>query len=257
MTQFSLISYSVRSLAVILMVAANASAAEWGSLKGRFVVDGTPAARPALVLGTDQFCIGHKPTDRTVLVGEKGALANVAVTLFVARGQTVESHPDYSELAKKAIELDNKNCAFEPHVTLLRTNQPLVLKNSDAVAHNTNLANQFNEIISVGSQSTKTITTAPATPIQVTCNIHPFMKGVVIVQDHPYMAVSNDKGEFEIKNIPAGSRSFAFWHEAPGNLRDLKIGAVTTDRRGRADLAIKAGETLDLGEIKISAALLK
>lgn len=245
------------SIAILLFASAATSAAEWGTIKGRFVVDGTPAARPALNLGSDQFCIGQKPTDRTVVVGEKSALANVAVMLFVARGQAVDIHPDYAELATKPVELDNKNCTFVPHITLLRTNQPLIVKNSDPVGHNTNLANHFNEVIGAGEQTPKTITTAAATPIPVSCNIHAFMKGYVIALDHPYMAASNEKGEFEIKNVPVGTRSFTFWHEAPGNLRDLKVGAATTDRRGRADLAIKAGETLDLGEIKVPASVLR
>jgi hypothetical protein len=258
--------YTMNRIPMLLIVAAlgiassggaSASAAEWGAIKGRFVADGTPAARPALNLGNDAFCIGQKPVDQTVVVGEKGALANAAVFLFVARGQSVEIHPDYAATATKPVELDNKNCAFVPHVTLLRTNQPLILKNSDTVGHNTNLAGQFNEIIGAGLQIEKKITTAPATPIAVSCNIHTFMKGQVIVQDHPYMAVSNDKGEFEIKNVPAGRHSFTFWHEAPGNLRDLKVGSATTDRRGRAELTIAAGQTLDLGEIKVPASVLK
>jgi hypothetical protein len=234
-----------------------ASAADWGTIKGHFVVDGTPAARPALVLGSDAFCIGQKPVDKTVVVGEKGALANAVVYLYVARGQTVEVHPDYAAAATKPVELDNKNCEVAPHVTLLRTNQPLVLKNSDPMGHNTNLAGQFNEIIGPGIQVEKNIATSPATPIQVNCNIHSIMKGCVIVQDHHYMADSNDKGEFEIKNVPVGRQSFNFWHEAPGNLRDLNVGSATTDRRGRAELTIAAGETLDLGEIKISASALR
>jgi hypothetical protein len=246
------------SLALLLTLStAVASAADWGTLKGRFVVDGTPAARPALNLGSDAFCIGQKPIDQTVVVGEKGALANAVVYLYVARGQNVEVHPDYAAAAAKPVELDNKNCAFVPHITLLRTNQPLLLKNSDPMGHNTNLTGQFNEIIGAAAQVEKKITTAPATPIQVNCNVHTFMKGWVIVQDHPYMAVSNDKGEFEIKNVPAGRQTFTFWHEAPGNLRDLKVGTATTERRGRAELTIAAGQTLDLGEIKVSASLLK
>jgi hypothetical protein len=257
MSRFHSLSCVARTVLIVVFAATSAGAAEWGTIKGRFVVDGTPSARPALQIGSDQFCVGEKPTDQTVVVGEKGALANAVVYLFVGRGQSVDVHPDYAEQAAKPVELDNKNCTFVPHITLLRTNQPLVLKNSDPVGHNTNLANQFNEMISAGTQTEKKISTAPATPIPVSCNIHSFMKGYVIVQDHPYMAVSNDKGEFEIKNVPAGRHNFTFWPEAPGNLRDLKVGSAATDRRGRAVLTVKAGETLDLGEIKVPASALR
>jgi hypothetical protein len=83
------------------------------------------------------------------------------------------------------------------------------------------------------------------------------MKSYVIVLDHPYMAVTDDKGTFEMKNIPAGTRPFTFWHESPGYLRDIKIGGGTTDRRGKVDLTIKPGETLDLGEIHVPVAALR
>jgi hypothetical protein len=83
------------------------------------------------------------------------------------------------------------------------------------------------------------------------------MKGYVIVQDHPYMAVSDEAGNFEIKNIPAGKHSFAIWHEASTFLKDLKVGTGKTDRRGTVELTIKPAESLDLGEIAVPAAALK
>ena len=82
------------------------------------------------------------------------------------------------------------------------------------------------------------------------------MKGVVVVREDPYVAISNDKGEFEIKNIPVGQHEFVFWHESKGFLRTLALKGGKTDRRGRAKLKIAAGETLDLGEIKVPAAAL-
>jgi hypothetical protein len=83
------------------------------------------------------------------------------------------------------------------------------------------------------------------------------MHGVLVVQDHPYMAASADDGTFEIKNIPAGEHEFQFWHEAPGYLKNLKFQGGSTDRRGRAKLTIPAGGTLDLGDIKVPASVLQ
>ena len=83
------------------------------------------------------------------------------------------------------------------------------------------------------------------------------MRGYVLVQDHPYMAVTGEDGQFEIANVPAGKREFTFWHELPGALRNLKVATETADRRGTVELTIKAGETLDLGDVKVPAASLK
>jgi hypothetical protein len=139
---------------------------------------------------------------------------------------------------------------------LLQAGQPLALKNSDPVGHNTKVGS-FNQIIPAGSEIPTKIERSAALPLQVSCSIHPFMTGWVLVQDHPYMAASAQDGTFEIKNIPTGKRAFMFWHEVPGGLRSLKVASGTTDRRGTLELTIKPGETLDLGDIKVPAASLK
>jgi hypothetical protein len=257
MNRFSTLPKAGWTVVLVLFAATTSAAAEWGSLKGRFIVDGTPPARAPLNAGSEQFCIGQKPVDETVMVGENGALANLVIYISLARGATIETHPDYAELATKPVELDNKNCHFEPHVTLLRIGQLFIIKNSDPVAHNTNLANNFNEVIGAGEQITKTLTRAGSLPMPVVCNAHTFMKGHLLLLDHPYMAVTDEKGAFEIKNIPAGVQGFTLWHEAPGYLRDLKIGAGRTDRRGKVDLTIKPNETLDLGDIQVAVSALR
>jgi hypothetical protein len=111
-------------------------------------------------------------------------------------------------------------------------------------------------MITSGTPVSITLAKPEPVPAAVACNIHPWMKGYVVVRQDPYVAISNDKGEFEIKNVPVGTHEFVFWHEAKGNMRDLKIEGGKTDRRGRAKLKIAANETLDLGEIKVPAAAL-
>ncbi len=84
------------------------------------------------------------------------------------------------------------------------------------------------------------------------------MKAYLLSLPHPYMAVSGEDGTFEIKDMPAGAHEFQFWHEAPGYLKNLKFkGGMTDSRHGRAKITIAAGKTLDLGDIKVSASLLK
>ncbi len=185
-------------------------------------------------------------------------MANAVVFIYTRKPLAV--HPDFEAAAKEPALLDNKGCRFEPHVLAVRTGQPLQVGNSDPVGHNTNAAfvlnPTFNQMITTGSPVSMTLTKPEPVPAAVACNIHPWMKGYVVVRDDPYVAISNDKGEFEIKNISVGQHEFVFWHEGKGNMKNLALKAGKTDRRGRAKLKIAAGETLDLGEIKVPLAAL-
>ena len=50
-------------------------------------------------------------------------------------------------------------------------------------------------------------------PIQYKCTIHGWMTGYVRIFDHPYYAVTDANGNFEIKNAPVGKFRIVYWHE--------------------------------------------
>ena len=251
----------VFGLAIALVATVEAGAAEWGSIKGRFVVDGTPPKPAPLAVTKDQFCIDKMPVNESIVVGEDGGLANVVVFLRVPRRGKVDVHPDFQVQLSEPAVLDNNGCAFRPHITLVRVGQPFIIKNSDPVGHNTKaslVANgQFNVTIAAGQETKTPLNRAENLPLPVNCNIHPWMQGHLLVQDHPYMAATGEDGSFEIKNIPTGKHEFQLWHEASGYLKNVKYNGGTANRQGRADLTIAAGQTLDLGEIKVPTSLLK
>ena len=164
---------------------AAAKATGWGTIKGRFVYD-NPAARTApkpLTITKDvEVCGKHQLVNESLLVDSTGGLANVVLYL---RNRNVEVHPDYAASANERAVLDNKDCHFVPHVLAMRTSQPFIIKNSDSVGHNTNAAltanAPFNVIIPAGKEAEEKLSSAETAPATVTCNIHPWMKGYVVV----------------------------------------------------------------------------
>jgi len=76
-------------------------------------------------------------------------------------------------------------------------------------------------------------------PMKVTCDFHSWMSAYLLVLDHPYMAISDEKGNFQIKNLPAGEHSFYLWHE--------ELYAI--DKKFK--VTVKAGQTTNLGQVKI------
>ena len=143
-------------------------------------------------------------------------------------------------------------------MALLWTTQSLLIKNSDAVGHNTKIeviANPaINDIVPAGATLLRQFPQterSPAAP--VACSIHPWMNAWLVVRDNPYFAVSNQDGDLEIKNLPAGEWTVQFWHEKPGYVVDVKLGDKKTEwKRGRLDVKIENGKVVDLGVVRFA-----
>jgi plastocyanin len=122
-----------------------------------------------------------------------------------------------SAAAQVNVEFDQLQCMFKPHVLGVMTGATVVLKNSDPVSHNINSKlrnNTFNSVMAQGQSIPQKITVAERTPGPVMCDIHPWMQSYWMVLDSPYFAVTDEKGNFEIKNAPAGTQKVVVWHEA-------------------------------------------
>jgi hypothetical protein len=136
-----------------------------------------------------------------------------------------------------------------PHAVAVRQGQVLILKNSAVVAHNFHLDGGVDNpganvlIPPDGERVEVKDLKAAQRPIVVTCGIHTWMRGWVRVFDHPYFAITDADGKFEIKKAPAGEWRLFIWQEETGWLH--KGG-----REGEP-ITIKAGQTKDLGDIEV------
>ena len=136
----------------------------------------------------------------------------------------------------------------------LRTGQILQLKNSDSVAHNAAVyvrrSTPFSEVIPQNKPLEKKFTKAETLPTRVDCSIHAWMKAWLIISDHPYVAITDADGNFELKNVPVGEWKFRFWHERPGYLKTLtQNGSETPMTKGTWSLSVTDSAPLDLGEL--------
>ena len=249
------------AIALLVSVSAvfdSAAAAEWGTLTGRFVFEGKAPTPATLDTSKDPLC-KVKLTDEDLLVDGKGGLANAVIML---KTKNAPVNPAYESSAKESVEIDNKNCHFEPHVLVVRTSQTLLLKNSDPTGHNTNVQSISNDginpILAAGSDPLKhKFVKAEVRPVKVGCNIHTWMGAWLIVRTDPYAAVSDNTGTFTIKDLPAGKElEFGLWHEKAGYLRNAKFTGGTSDSKGNFKLKIKPGEN-NLGDIKVSSSIFK
>ena len=245
-------------VALLLFGVGSAALAQNATLKGKFVYDGEPPKRVQLTCGQNGqinkdlgTCCQVEHFDDSLVVNKKGEIANVIVYV---RTKVAKVPADILAAHKDPVLLDNKNCKFEPRVVGLMKGQKLVIGNSDNVGHNSNIAAQgFNPIVAAGLKVESEPKTITLIPNEVTCNIHPWMKGWVLVRPDPYFAVSAEDGTFEITGLPAGQElEFQVWHERAGFVTDVKLKNKATNwQRGRFKQKLTADEN-DLGEIKIA-----
>ena len=130
----------------------------------------------------------------------------------------------------------------------VRTGQPFVVGNLDNAAHNAMvsfLRNQpVNPLIPALKEIELRMDKAELLPSRISCAIHPWMMGWIIVQDHPYMAITDVDGKFEIKNLPAdGKLMLKVWHEKLGYVKEVQIdGERAQWKRGRYTPDLKDGK---------------
>ena len=249
MRTLSLITLSL----VCLQLACSHSTAnaQWASLKGRFVYgsEGTKVPSPAKLNITKdtQVCAKNPLFNEQLTVNEKNrGISNVLIWAYKPK----VVHDSFKKTANAVVKMDNLSCRFEPHAVAVRTGQTLQVGNPDAVAHNSMITflknDPVNPLIPAGSKVDFRPTKSELIPVKVSCSIHPWMQGIVLVQDHPYMAVTDKDGKFEIKNLPAGKLTLKVWHEKSGYVQEVKLDGKTEKwKRGRYILNVKDGKDLE------------
>jgi hypothetical protein len=253
-----MVRYSVLAFAFlgVLLITASSPAAEpagWGTIKGQvaWAGDGIPKPATLKVDKDPQQCLAKGPlfSDTLVVNPKNKGVRWVVVYLVDAKDPkaALPVHPALKALKKLVVEVDQPCCMFEPHIVALREGQTLDVKNSAAIAHNVKVdggvANpNLNQIIPPGGALPIPGWTAAAIPVPIACNIHSWMHGWVAVFKHPYHAITDADGNFEIKNAPAGTYHLVTWHES--------VGWVKGGRKG-FPIEIKADGTNNLGKIPL------
>jgi hypothetical protein len=225
----------------------SAASQGWGTIKGRVVFAGDkfPENVPLKVDKDTDHCLskGQLYSQKWVIDPESRGVRFAVVFLKPIKGKTLAIHDSLKEPSPKEVALDQPTCAFDPHVLGLRQGQKLISKNPAPVPHNvmfSGFRNTGNVQIPPGGESSFDLL-AESTPVKIACGAHPWMEGFAWIFDHPYFAVTDAQGNFEIKLAPAGAQSFVLWQEST---------SFVPDQKGRT-IEIKPNGVTDLGEIGI------
>jgi plastocyanin len=189
-----------------------------GAISGTVRFAGRKPARKLIEMDSEPECVrlhkGKPAEDETIVVGSRGALANVF--LYLKAGMEGRNF----EVPAEPVTIDQKGCWFEPRVVGIQTGQTFRVTNSDPVTHNIHplaqLNREWNQSQGQGDPPLMRKFTRPEILLPVKCNIHRWMRALIGVVDHPYFAVTGADGTFEIKNVPPGTYTVAAVHESLG-----------------------------------------
>ena len=215
------------------------AAAGAGSLSGRIVLDGDRPEVKALNIKSEQAagcCADGESvdsTDRSLMVGASGGIANVVVTIEVD-GAT-------APMPTEPILMDQAKCRFEPHVSVIPVGAKIAFGNSDSVSHNIHTYATKNGSLNktVAAGGSLEMTAEKAEPIKVACDIHPWMLSWAYVTDATHWAVTDADGNFSIAGLPPGDYTVQLWHETLGKSKE-KI-TVPEDGGATAEFKLSAG----------------
>lgn len=122
---------------------------------------------------------------------------------------------------KENFVLDNHKCRFEPLVGISYVKADYVIKNSDPILHNTSLGkllkggvrrSVFNLALPYKDQVIEKQNRVSGL-IDVKCDAHPWMRAHVYSAKNPYVAITDARGNYEIKDLLPGKYTVRFWHE--------------------------------------------
>lgn len=178
-----------------------------GTIRGFVKVQGSYSEPPALEVFKFKEVCKNVPNEELVIGRDRGVRYAVVVLEGITKGKAVE---------REAVnELDNVNCRFVPHVQAASVGQWLVIKNSDPILHAAHAyfeggQPQFNVGLFPGKVRRKPLISPGI--VKVLCEVHPWMKAFVVVTEHPYHAVTDIFGEYEIRDVPPGTYRLKMWH---------------------------------------------
>ncbi len=183
-----------------------------GTIKGMVKWQGSLPHLMASEINKDQqICdpVGEKRRDlERLLVAPNGGVANTVVFLRnITRGKAMD-------LPAPRRFLDQKNCRYEPHILLVPLHATLTVRDSDPLLHTVQMTGSADynlPFVLAGQEATRSMTREGK--VSLRCNVHVWMNGEMMVAPHPYYAVTDREGNFELTQVPPGDYEIVAWHE--------------------------------------------
>jgi plastocyanin len=182
-----------------------------GSISGTVKYKGTAPAPKKLEVSKDKEVCGKSPKVDQSLVVNNGNLANAVVTITdIKSGKKLDA---------KKVTRDQKGCEYQPHVLAFPAGTTVEILNPDGILHNVHSYSKVNSPFNMAQPKFKKnldVKIDKPEAIEVKCDVHGWMQGWLVATESPYVAVTDNSGNFKLTDVPPGNYTVEVWHEQLG-----------------------------------------
>jgi plastocyanin len=136
-----------------------------------------------------------------------------------------------SNAATHRLVMDQKELTFVPHVLPILVGSKVEFPNSDPVYHNV-FSFSKTKNFDLGRYPTghsKTVTFNKPGLVKVYCDMHSQMNAFILVLANPYFTLTDEHGNYSIRDIPAGTYKVKAWFaRLPEKMMSITIRAGET-----------------------------
>jgi plastocyanin len=206
------------------VVVVTSSAAEPGAVAGTVRLAGQAPPVRLLQPRVDPAVCGSEPRpSEALVVSASGGVKNAVVFIGHERMEGWRSPTTF--------QIDQRGCAFVPHVPIIPPGSTVEILNSDGILHNFHTVSRLNPPMNLaqpGKAKPLRVTFERPEVVPVKCDLHGegFMRAWIVVAAHPYYALTDDEGRFRLADVPPGPHTLEVWHETLGTRRvPVTVGA--------------------------------
>jgi plastocyanin len=206
-----------------------------GSISGAVKYKGTAPAPKKLDVSKDKEVCAKTPKVDQSLVVNNGNLANAVVTITdIKSGKKIDA---------KKVTLDQKSCEYQPHVLAFPVGTTVEILNPDGILHNISNSKSkanptFNDAMPPYRKTLPKKFEKPEV-IEIECSVHSWMRGWLVATESPYVAVTDNSGNFKLTDVPPGNYTVEVWHETLGKTSQKVTVKAKEDAKVSFDIAGK------------------
>lgn len=169
---------------------------------------------------------------KSVVVNDNGTLKNAVVA--------VKSGPSGLDKDLEAPTVDQENCEYKPHVSVMKSGQKITVHDSDEGLHNIRGTRDGKQLFNKQTfkGQSKSMEIGNGGVISMVCDVHPWMQSYIYMTENGAADVTGEEGSVSLSDLPTGDYTIEIWHETYG--KKTKDVTISEDEESSIEVTYSA-----------------